>query len=105
MTDKLIFPSQVYILGIWSADLTLTSAEVLVSCLLMLMCSWLEMNGSVMGIYLYSSYMAVPPDPGHSTFLRRAPASVTGSRQMTLSLVLEHCSMYFRPVTVKLFFQ
>lgn len=86
MTDKLIFPSRVYILGIWTADLALTSAEVLVSCLLMLMCSWLEMNGSVIGIYLYSSYMAVPPDPGHCTSLRRAPASVRGSQQMTLSL-------------------
>lgn len=84
MTDKLIFPSRVYILGIWTADLALTSAEVSASCLLMLMCSWLEMNGSVIGIYLYSSYMAVPLDPGHCTSLRQAPASVRGSQQMTL---------------------
>lgn len=84
MTDKLIFPSRVYILGIWTADLALTSAEVPASCLLMLMCSWLEMNGSVIGIYLYSSYMAAPLDPGHCTSLRRAPASVRGSQQMTL---------------------
>lgn len=83
MTDKLIFPSRVYILGIWTADLALTSTEVSASCLLMLMCSWLEMNGSVIEIYLYSSYMAVPPDPGHYTCLRRAPASVRGSQQMT----------------------
>lgn len=84
MTDKLIFPSRVYILGIWTADLALTSTEVSASCLLMLMFSWLEMNGSVIGIYLYSSYMAAPPDPGHCTSTRRAPASVRGSQQMTL---------------------
>lgn len=54
MKDKLIFPSQVYILGIWTADLALTSTEVLVSCLLMLMCLCLEMNGAVTEIYLYS---------------------------------------------------
>lgn len=29
MTDKLIFPSRLYILGIWTADLALTSTEVL----------------------------------------------------------------------------
>lgn len=84
MTDKSIFPSQVYMLGIWTANLALTSAEGSVSCLIMLTCSWLEMNGSVTGIYLYSSYTAVPLDPGHYTSPRRAPASVTGSRQMTL---------------------
>lgn len=93
MTDKLIFPSRVYILGIWTADLALTSAEVSVSCLLMLMCSWLEMNGSVIGIYLYSSYMAVPPDPGHCTSLRRAPASVKRKPANDTRLDLEHWSM------------
>lgn len=50
----------------------------------MLMCSKLEINGSVTGIYLYSSYMAAPPDPGHCTSLRQAPASGGGSQQMTL---------------------
>lgn len=75
MTDKLIFPSPVYILGIWTADPALTSAEVSASCLLMLMRSWLEMNGSVTGIYLYCRYMAAPPDPGHCVSLRAAPAS------------------------------
>lgn len=85
MKDRLIFPSQVYILGIWTADLALTSTEILVSCLLMLMCLCPEMNGAVTGIYLYSSYMAVPPDPGHFTSPRRAPASVIGSQQIALS--------------------
>lgn len=94
MKDKLIFPSQVYILGIWTADLALTSTEVLVSCLLMLMCLCLEMNGAVTEIYLYSRSMAVPPDPEHCTSLRWAPAYVTGSQQMTLSFNLENCSVY-----------
>lgn len=49
----------------------------------MWMRSWLEMNGCVIGIYLYSSYMAVTRGPGHCTSPRRAPASVRGSQQMT----------------------
>lgn len=51
----------------------------------MLMCLCPEMNGAVMGIYLYSSYMAVPQDPGHFTYLRRAPAYVMVSQQIALS--------------------
>lgn len=94
MTDKLIFPWRVYILRIWTADLALTRAEVSVSCLLMLMCSWLEMNGSVIEIYLYSSYMAATLDPGHCISLWRAPASVRGSQQMTLLRIYSAVQCY-----------